>query len=236
MPILQLGYSDMSITYTLDDHILRPCNVAKDLGVTVQSNLRSGQRCTEIANKANTRTKLILKAFLSRDPDIYAQALVTYVRSLLEYCSPSWNPHFKCDIDVVEKVQRSLTCKVYYMCDLSQASYNERLEHLGLTRLELRCIHADLILMFKISRNLIHSNLLHALHFVNQLQGMATRGHRYKLITESTNKLVSSSYFINKVTSTWNFLPSDCFYPDNLQCFKRKICNIDFSRFLHGQF
>ena len=61
---LQLGYSDMSITYTLDDHILRPCSVAKDLGVTVQSNLRSGQHCTEIANKANTRAKLILKAFL----------------------------------------------------------------------------------------------------------------------------------------------------------------------------
>ena len=59
---LQLGYSDMSITYTLDDHILRPSNVAKDLGVTVQSNLRSGQHCTEIANKANTRAKLILKA------------------------------------------------------------------------------------------------------------------------------------------------------------------------------
>ena len=62
----------MSITYTLDDHILRPCSIAKDLGVTVQSNLRSGQHCTEIAKKANTRAKLILKAFLSRDPDIYA--------------------------------------------------------------------------------------------------------------------------------------------------------------------
>ena len=60
---LQLGYSDMSITYTLDDHILRPCIVAKDLGVTVQFNLRSGQHCTEIANKANTRAKLILRSF-----------------------------------------------------------------------------------------------------------------------------------------------------------------------------
>ena len=122
------------------------------------------------------------------------------------------------------------------MCDLSPASYNERLERLGLTRLELRCIHADLILMFKISHSLIHSNLLHALHFANQRQGMATRGHRYKLMTESTNKLVLSSFFINRVTSMWNFLPSDCFYPDNLECFKRKICNFDFSRFLHGQF
>ena len=75
----QLGYSDMSIAYTLDDHILRPCSIAKDLGVTVQSNLRSGQHGTEIANKANTPAKLILKAFLSRDPGVYAQAFVTYV-------------------------------------------------------------------------------------------------------------------------------------------------------------
>ena len=187
------------------DHILRPCNVVKDLGVTVQSNLRSVQHCTEIANKANTRAKLILKAFLSRDPDIYAQAFVTYVRPLLEYCSPAWNPHFKCDIDVVKKVQRSFTRKVYYMCDLSPANYNERLERLGLTRLELRRIHADLILMFKISHSLIHSNLLPALHFANQRQGMATRGHRYKLMTESTSKLVLCSFYINRVTSMWNF-------------------------------
>ena len=104
------------------------------------------------------------------------------------------------------------------MCDLSPASYNERLERLGLTRLELRRIYADLILMFKISHSLIHSNLLHALHFANQRQGKATRGHRYKLMTESTNKLVFS-FFINRVTSMWNFLPSDCFYPDNLEFF-----------------
>ena len=99
----------MFITYTLDDHILQPCNIAKDLGVTVQSSLRSGQHCTEIANKATTRAKLILKAFLSRDPDIYAQAFVTYVRPLLEYCLSAWNLHLKCDIDTIEKVQRSFT-------------------------------------------------------------------------------------------------------------------------------
>ena len=161
---------------------------------------------------------------------------MTYVRPLLEYCSPAWNPHFKCDIDVVEKVQRSFTRKVYYMCNLSPASYNERLERLGLTRLELRRIHANLILMCKSSHSLIHSNLLHALHFANQRHGMVTRGHRFKLMTESTNKLVLSSFFINRVTSMWNFLLSDCFYPDSLQCFKRKICYIDFSRFLNGQF
>ena len=73
----------MSITYTLDDHILRPCSIAEDLGVTMQSNLRSGQHCTEIAKKANTRAKLILKAFLSRDHDIYALAFVTYVQRIL---------------------------------------------------------------------------------------------------------------------------------------------------------
>ena len=45
----------------------------------------------------------------------------------------------------------------------------------------------------------------------------------YKLMTKSTNKPVLSSFFIYRVTLMWNFLPSDCFYPDNLLCFKRKV-------------
>ena len=122
------------------------------------------------------------------------------------------------------------------MCNLSPASYNKRLERLGFTQLELRLIHVNLILMFKISHSLIYSSLLHALHFACQWQGMATRGHRYQLMTESTNKLVLSSFFINRVTSMWNFLPNDCFYLNNLQCFKHKFVILILAGFYMDKF
>ncbi len=78
-----------------------------------------------------------------------------------------------CDIDIIENVQRAFTRKVFYLCHLPPASYDDTLAHLGLERLELRRIRYDLVLMFKIVHGLVQTNLQHA--------QWATRGHRYKL-------------------------------------------------------
>ena len=42
----------------------------------------------QIASNANLHAKLISKSFLSRDPHNLTRAFVTYVRPLLEYCTP----------------------------------------------------------------------------------------------------------------------------------------------------
>ena len=68
---LQLGYCNGSLSYTLNGHILKPCDAAKDLGVGLQCNLKPGMHCTEIAHKANTRANLIIKSFLSHDPSYF---------------------------------------------------------------------------------------------------------------------------------------------------------------------
>ncbi len=63
---------------------------------------------------------------------------------------------------------------------------------------------------------------------------MATRGHRFKLIVQSTHKQVLSSHFIHRITPIWNSLTNDCFINDRLLYFKHKISNTDFSMFLKG--
>ena len=85
---LQLGYCDGSLSYTLNGHILKPCDAAKDLGIGLQCNLKPGMHCTEIAHKANTRANLIIKSFLPHDPQLLSCAFKMYVRPLLEYCTP----------------------------------------------------------------------------------------------------------------------------------------------------
>ena len=65
---LQIGYKDESLPYKIGQHILTPCHNAKDLGITMQSNLRPGLHYMQIASDANLCAKLILKSFLSRDP------------------------------------------------------------------------------------------------------------------------------------------------------------------------
>ena len=101
--------------------------------------------------KANLRTKLILKSFLSHGVHSLTHAFTTFVRPILEYATPVWCPHFKCDIDLIEEVQSTFTRKLYFLCNLTPVSYNDRLSFLGIQRPELRRILNDLCFMFELT-------------------------------------------------------------------------------------
>ena len=170
-----------------------------ELGINVHSNLKYGPHFAIIASKANARAKLILKSFLSRNSITMTRAFIIYVRPFQKYCSPVWSPHFKQDIDLIENVQRSFTRKLFYCCNLVYKSYDDRLTYLGLQRLELRLIYADLIYMFKLIYNNISSSLINVFKFNNQVHRRETRGHRYKLFFNRSNKLVFSKFFTNRI-------------------------------------
>ena len=59
---LQIGYTDESLSYKIGQHISKPCHNAKDLGITILSNLRPGLHSMQIVSNANLRAKLILKS------------------------------------------------------------------------------------------------------------------------------------------------------------------------------
>ena len=202
------------------------------MGLNVKSDLKPGAHCASIATKANSRARLIIKNFLSHDPQLLTCAFVTYVRPLLEYCTPVWSPYNKSDVNIIENVQRSFTRNVFLICYLRYTCCDERLEFLGLKRLELRRIYADLMFLFKLLHRTLSCNLL---DHINLATGVCTvtRGHRYKLTTTRTNKLVFSTYFTNRIVPI--YLPDNCFIPDVLCSFKNKLKNIDFSRFLRGR-
>ena len=69
------------------------------------------------------------------------------VRPHLDYCVQAWRPHYRKDIDKLEKVQRKATKMVE---GLEGYSYSDRLRILGLTTLETRFLRADLIEVLKI--------------------------------------------------------------------------------------
>ena len=69
------------------------------------------------------------------------------VRPHLDYCVQAWRPHYRKDIDKLEKVQRRATQMVE---ELEGYSYSDRLKILGLTTLKTRFSRGDLIEVFKI--------------------------------------------------------------------------------------
>ena len=76
--------------------------------------------------------------------------LHAYVRPILEYNTPVWNPWLIHDIKCVERVQRFFTRAIYKRVNLPPMSYSDRLTNLGLRSLEYRRLYFDLVMCFKI--------------------------------------------------------------------------------------
>jgi ribonucleases P/MRP protein subunit RPP40 len=229
---MQIGYRNLALVYSVGSQIIVPCKSVIDLGVTIDSNLKPSSHCVKIVYKASARAKLILRAFLSCDYKILTRAFITYVRPLLEYCSPAWSPNNKGDVELVENVQRLFTRKLYFVCNMPYVTYDERLLFLGLERLELRRLHADVVFMYNIVKGFVCCNLLHKLTFTNY---RPTRGHRYKLFVNRCNKLVFSCFFINRVLPIWNHLPDNCFDCNTVSAFKSRLSNVNLSSYLKGK-
>jgi len=78
--------------YKLNNFLLQWSDKTKDLGITMDSHLEFNQHIANIVHSAHIRANLILKSFVSRDPEVLVKAFVTYVRPILEYCAPVWSP------------------------------------------------------------------------------------------------------------------------------------------------
>ena len=92
--------------------------------------------------------------------------------------------------------------------------------------LELRRLHADLILTYKIlfGHVDIDVNLFNCC-------STSTRGHPFKLFKHHTNHCTRSSFFCERIINVRNSLPSTVNF-GSLNCFKQSVGSVDFSVFL----
>ena len=110
----------------------------KDLGVILSDDLKWEQQCSQTVAKANKVLGLIKRNFTDRSKE----TIIPLFRPHLEYCCPIWNPHYIKDIKLVEGVQRRATKIVWGMENLD---YEERLNRLGLMRLDRRRVRSCLL-------------------------------------------------------------------------------------------
>ena len=190
-------------TLHLADHLLPHTTQLTDLGIQIDNQLKFNNHINDITNRANQRSNLIIRCFLSQDSNSLVRAYKTYIRPLLEYNSVVWSPYQICQINAIEAVQRAFTRR---LPSLKTFTYPERLSHLKLQTLEHRRLITDLYTCYCIVYG--HSSLKFD-EFFTYSHRTSLRGHSKKLEIPLCNNNRSKNFFSSRVIHPWNSLPQD---------------------------
>ena len=172
---LEISKHPTTTKYTISTNPIPPTKIIKDLGITMQNDLKFTNHISDIITRANQRAALIYRCFLSRNTTNLIRAYKTYVRPLLEYGTVIWSPSLIHLITNIESVQRRYTKRLPGFKNLT---YADRLIKLKIQSLEQRRLITDLVTCFSIVRGFSSIQFSDLFKFIPQ---HSTRGHNYRL-------------------------------------------------------
>ena len=132
---LHTGPGNMGMNYEMGGTILTKTVKEKDLGVSMNANMKVSEQCRIAASKGNQILGMIRRNITYKGKSFIVPRYKAIFRAHLEYCIHAWSPHLRKYIYMLGKIQRRATKLIPGLRDVR---YEERLKECGLTTLETR--------------------------------------------------------------------------------------------------
>ena len=122
---LHTGSINTGMNYEMGGTILSKTVKEKELGVTIDANMKVSEQCRIAASKGNQFLGMIRRNITYKDKSLIIPLYKAIVRPHLEYCIQAWSPYLRKYIDMLEKIQRRATKLIPGLRDLT---YEEQLK------------------------------------------------------------------------------------------------------------
>ena len=191
----------------------------KDLGVTIDSQLKFEEHIAAKVRVANAMVGLIRRSFSYLSCYLFRKLYLTFVRPHLEYAQVVWSPHSKKLVNMLENVQIRATKLVD---GLSSLDYPERLRKLNLPTLLHRRERGSMIELYKHFTVYSEETLSSAF----QPRKRVTRSHNYQLMERNPGDGVNGTQansFYYRYARMWNELPANITEAETLNSFKNAL-------------
>ena len=220
--VMHLGNGASNTPYRINQIQLPSVDKVCDLGVTYDNKLSFGDHIGNVVSKAYQRIYLIFRSFVLKNFELLKRAYITYVRPLLEYCTPVWSPHLIKNIEKIENVQRYFTRR---LLPKNKNGYTDRLALLGLETLELRRLKFDLKMYYQIIHHAV--DLDSSKFFKILIVTHETRSHKFQLQKQVFQNNTLNNSFANRAIDCWNNLPHEIAEAVNYMTFKKLLNQVD---------
>ncbi|KAG6445916.1 hypothetical protein O3G_MSEX004131 [Manduca sexta] len=154
--------------YQIDGRVLARSRVAKDLGILFDDKLTFRAHYQHITSKANQLLGFVFrsaKGFKKSRSLLYL--FNALARSILEYDSPVWSPHYKVHVNELERIQKKCLRMLCFREKLGRTNlnYETRLSKYNVQTLEIRRKYFDFLYLYKIIHSLmisyVYANVRH---------------------------------------------------------------------------